>query len=414
MKKFLKNISIAFIILFSIISLTIYFKQDGVTNKPTEFEKYWLNATEAKERVNVLIMGIDTIEGKTDADNARTDTMIICSIDPVGKTGYILSIPRDSRVKVDGRKHKTKINHAHKYGGIELAVSTVKNTFHIPIHHYIRVNYDALIKTVDDIGGVEINILQNMDYDDNASNLHIHFKPGIQTLNGQQSMEFIRYRHGYANKDLGRIEAQQYFLDSFLRKLLSAQSITKIPKYLETLYQYVDTDMSKKEIISLAATAIKINPNDIPKKTVPGNAKTINGISYYIIDEEETQNTLEYLNKGIYEKQEDITTENAPIEEPSSESKKPEYSIFVYNGCGTPKITRRVSDLLKIEELPISYSGNASNFDYEKTKIFYKDNERLAKKISGIIEVGEIKQGTGAIDYREPDIVIIVGKDFKK
>ena len=414
MKKFLKNISIAFIILFSIISLTIYFKQDGVTNKPTEFEKYWLNATEAKERVNVLIMGIDTIEGKTDADNARTDTMIICSIDPVGKTGYILSIPRDSRVKVDGRKHKTKINHAHKYGGIELAVSTVKNTFHIPIHHYIRVNYDALIKTVDDMGGVEINILQNMDYDDNASNLHIHFKPGIQTLNGQQSMEFIRYRHGYANKDLGRIEAQQYFLDSFLRKLLSAQSITKIHKYLETLYQYVDTDMSKKEIISLAATIIKINPNDIPKKTVPGNAKTINGISYYIIDEEETQNILEYLNKGIYEKQEDITTENAPIEELSSESKKPEYSIFVYNGCGTPKITRRVSDLLKIEELPISYSGNASNFDYEKTKIYYKDNERLAKKISGIIEVGEIKQGTGAIDYREPDIVIIVGKDFKK
>ena len=279
MKKFLKNISIAFIILFSIISLTIYFKQDGVTNKPTEFEKYWLNATEAKERVNVLIMGIDTIEGKTDTDNARTDTMIICSIDPVGKTGYILSIPRDSRVKVDGRKHKTKINHAHKYGGIELAVSTVKNTFHIPIHHYIRVNYDALIKTVDDMGGVEINILQNMDYDDNASNLHIHFKPGIQTLNGQQSMEFIRYRHGYANKDLGRIEAQQYFLDSFLRKLLSAQSITKIPKYLETLYQYVDTDMSKKEIISLAATVIKINPNDIPKKTVPGNAK--NFLLYY-------------------------------------------------------------------------------------------------------------------------------------
>ena len=126
MKKFLKNISIAFIILFSIISLTIYFKQDGVTNKPTEFEKYWLNATEAKERVNVLIMGIDTIEGKIDADNARTDTMIICSIDPVGKTGYILSIPRDSRVKVDGRKHKTKINHAHKYGGIELGLNSKK------------------------------------------------------------------------------------------------------------------------------------------------------------------------------------------------------------------------------------------------------------------------------------------------
>lgn len=122
----------------------------------------------------------------------------------------MLSIPRDNKVEVAGRKHKTKINHAHKYGGIELAVSTVKNTPY-SIHHYIRVNCDALIKTVDDMGGGEINVLQNMDYDDTAANLHIHFKPGIQTLNGQQSMEFMRFRYGYANKDLGRIEAQQYF-----------------------------------------------------------------------------------------------------------------------------------------------------------------------------------------------------------
>ena len=414
MKNIFKNLSIAFIILFAIISFTVYLQQDEKKDNSSEFEKYWLNATEPKERVNVLIMGIDTVEGKVDADNSRTDTMIICSIDPVKKTGYILSIPRDSRVKVAGRKNKTKINHAHKYGGIELADSTVKNTFHIPIHHYIRVNYDALIKMVDDMGGVQINVLQNMDYDDNASNLHIHFKPGIQTLNGQQSMEFIRFRYGYANKDLGRIEAQQYFLDSFLHKLLSSQSITKIPKHLETLYQYADTDMSKKEIISLASTLIKINPNDISKKTIPGVAKNINGTSYYIIDEDETQNLIDYLNKGVYEKQEYISNDKTPVEDPSSQNKNPKYSIFVYNGCGTPKITRRVSDLLKIEELPISFSGNASNFDYEQTKIYYKDNERLANKISEIIEVGEIKQGTIAIDYREPDIVIIVGKDFKK
>ena len=83
MKNIFKNLSIAFIILFAIISFTVYLQQDEKKDNSSEFEKYWLNATEPKERVNVLIMGIDTVEGKVDADNSRTDTMIICSIDPV-------------------------------------------------------------------------------------------------------------------------------------------------------------------------------------------------------------------------------------------------------------------------------------------------------------------------------------------
>lgn len=74
-EKILRNVSIVFITLFTIILVTMYFRQDELKNKPTEFEKYWLNATEAKERVNVLVMGIDTIEGKADSNHARTDTM---------------------------------------------------------------------------------------------------------------------------------------------------------------------------------------------------------------------------------------------------------------------------------------------------------------------------------------------------
>ncbi len=392
----------------------IYLDKDD-QEKKSEFERYWLNAVEEKERINVLVMGVDVVEGKVTVEQARTDTMMVLSIDPKTKTGFMLSVPRDSRVFIEEKNRKTKINNAHVFGGVELAVSTVKKVLNIPIHHYIRVNYDALMKTVDDVGGVQINVPQDMDWDDNAGNLHIHLKAGVQTLNGQQAMEFMRFRHGYANMDLGRIEAQQNFLDALIHKLMSPQSIARIPKYLETMYQYVDTDMSKKEIISIAATAIKINPDLIEKKTVEGQAKTINGTSYFIIDEEQQKKLMEYLLTGEYQelvaKQKKIEEEEA-VQTKSEE--KPLYRIYVYNGCGTSGIARRVSDLLKIEDLPISHSGNAGNFDYEKTSIYYKDNKKLAERIAEILEVGEIKEGTRAVDYREPDVVIIIGSDFNK
>lgn len=417
MRKILKILFIAFVFLFVILGIiiTVYLdKEEKEVKKKTEFERYWLNVPEEKERVNILLMGVDPVEGKVPEDKARTDTMMILSVDPESKTAFILSIPRDSRVELEGYSKKTKINHAHSKGGIPLALSTVKKTVDLPIHHYIRLNYQALIKTVDDVGGVEVNVPQDMDWDDYSGNLHIHLKAGPQTLNGEQAMQFVRFRQGYANKDLGRIETQQYFMEMLFRKIISPQSIVRIPNYLETMYEYVDTDMSKKEILSLAATVVKINPDKIEKKMLPGKAKTINGISYYILDEEKQIEMLDYLVSGKYPDKEPLIPEEVASETEGEEAEKPLYSIFIYNGSGVPKVARRVSDLLKIEDLPVSYSGNASNFDYKQTMIYYKENKDVAKKIKEILEVGKIKEGTRAVDYREPDIVIIIGADFEK
>lgn len=419
MKKAIKTILITMVSAALIVSGIVAFyleKDEREVKKRTEFEQYWLNAVEEKKRVNILLMGVDTLEEDTTEEHARTDTMMVLSADPETKTGFILSIPRDSRVKIEGRPKKTKINHAHSKGGIPLAVSTVKKTTGLAIHHYIRVNYQALTKTVDDVGGVDVNVPQDMDWDDYAANLHIHLKAGPQTLNGEQAMQFIRFRNGYANKDLGRIEMQQYFMEMLFRKIISPQSITKIPKYLETMYQYVDTDLSKKELISLAATAIKLDPERIEKKVLPGKAKNINGISYYILDEEKQAELISYLLKGDYPVQKPVVAqEEAPIElEEGKEEDKPLYTIFAYNGSGKTGVARRVSDLLKIEDLPVSYTGNASRFDYQETTVYYKDNEKLAKQVGEILGVERLKEGTRAVDYREPDIVVIIGSDFSK
>ncbi|MCT4585027.1 MAG: LCP family protein [Peptostreptococcaceae bacterium] len=235
--------------------------------------------------INILLLGVDALKSKNQY-NSRTDTMIVFSLNKEKNKITLLSIPRDSRVKIRGRVGEDKINHAHAYGGVASSVGTVKSLLKVPIHHYVKVDYNALFKTVDDIGGVEVDVPIDMNYyDPNASPpLHINIKKGKQVLNGQKSMEFLRYRENYPNKDLGRIQAQQQFLDSFIKKVLSPASITKIPDYINTLHMYVETDLKIGDMLNLAMDAKTINPNEINKYTLKGEPKMINNISYYILD----------------------------------------------------------------------------------------------------------------------------------
>ncbi|MGL5439292.1 MAG: LCP family protein [Filifactoraceae bacterium] len=376
-----------------------------------------------KERVNILLMGIDSLDGtykNEDAKPSRTDTMMILSMDPNTKSAFILSLPRDSRVKIRGMENYDKLNHAHAYGGVDLALKTVKDLTQIPIHHYVRVDYNALFKTVDDLGGVEVDVPIDMNYDDPWATppLSIHLKKGIQTLNGEKAMEFLRFRKGYVDQDLGRINAQQQFLESLIRKVLSPASITKIPQYIETMYMYVDTDMSQKEILSLAKDGIRINPDNIEKETIPGNPEMINGVSFYVIDKESMGAQLEYLLSGSYEETASGSENTESDATSNSEAITPEVApqnlkITVYNGSGYKNIARRASDILKIEDILVTDTGNASSFDNQDTHIYYKSDKELAKKVKKALGVGRIFKGTLAVDYNEPDIVVILGKDFK-
>lgn len=420
MKYFFK-IFFSFLIAFSLIiggGLYFYLNYED-EKKQDEVQIAELDTKVKKERVNILLMGIDSLDGTyndKDSSPTRTDTMMVLSMDPETKSGYILSLPRDSRVKIRGMDNYDKLNHAHAYGGVDLALKTVKDLLQIPIHHYVRVDYNALFKTVDDLGGVEVDVPMDMNYDDPYADppLSIHLKKGLQTLDGQSSMEFLRFRKGYADQDLGRINAQQQFLDALIRKVLSPASITKIPQYIETMYMYVDTDMSQKEILSLGKDAIKINPDNIEKQTIPGVPDMVNGVSYYVLDKEAMATQLEFLLSGNYttDAVEDETLQGEAIGE-TVVTAPGDLKISVYNGSGYRNIARRAADLLKIEDILVTSTGNASTFENEETHIYYKSDKALAKTIKKALGTGRIFAGTSSVDYNEPDIVIILGKDFK-
>lgn len=241
--------------------------------------------------VNVLILGVDKVD-KT--DKGRSDTLMLLSYNPVLKKASLISIPRDTRIRLDKYGYQ-KINAAYAYENEQGSIKAVSNLLGIPIHYYVKIDYDGFVKLVDDLGGIKVNVPVDMNYDDDAGNLHIHFKKGEQVLNGEEALGLVRYRKGYADQDLSRIKTQQLFIDAFVDKVASPSTLLKAHKILRTVSDYVETNMMPSEILSYVDDAIRVG-KDINMYTLPGKPEYIDGISYYIVNQSDVEEILKDVN----------------------------------------------------------------------------------------------------------------------
>lgn len=246
-----------------------------------------------------LLMGIDASNVK-EAKGVRADTIMLFNLDKKNDKLSIISIPRDTRTSIYGRKYKEKVNHSFAYGGAELTTSTVSNLLGIDIDYYAVVDYDLVKNFIDLIGGIEIYVPIDMKYEDPTANppLYIDLKEGLQTLDGDKALQYLRFRKGYANADLGRIDAQQEFLKVVINDTLSLRNIPKIPKMIQLYNSNVDTNIPLTMAMRYGFSAI-INSLDIETYVLPGSPKMLNGVSYYIHDEEATKemiNQIFYIN----------------------------------------------------------------------------------------------------------------------
>ena len=147
----------------------------------------------------------------------------------------------------------------------------------VPVDHYIKVNLKGFIALVDYMGGVDFDVPCDMSYDDPYQNLSIHFKEGMQHLNGQQAMEVARFRKnndGSGYTDVGRTQAQQDILVALAKKALAWNSLTKLNGFVDIFNKYVDTDLSTTEMLYFASQAIHIDPSsDVETCTLQGNGE---------------------------------------------------------------------------------------------------------------------------------------------
>ena len=248
-------------------------------------------------RQNILFLGVDASGNPNDLwTGTRTDTIILVNIDPRTKSINALSIPRDSKVYLPGDNGVNKINAAHAIGGIEMTKKTIEDTLGVHIDRYIMVHDSAVKEIVDAMGGIDIYIEKPMHYNDYSGNLHINFTKGDHHLDGQEAVEYLRFRHD-ALGDIGRTQRQQWLLRSLMNKLKQPETITKIPDIISVAKKYVKTDMSFYEMSQYAALAKHIDMDKIEVAMLPGAPNQKGYISYWILDPEKTQ---EVVNRVIY------------------------------------------------------------------------------------------------------------------
>ena len=239
------------------------------------------NVKISKEKCNILIMG-------TDKEGLRTDVMMIAQIDPKSTTATVMSIPRDTRVRYNGKI--CKINEVPVYARrkgdaqkIQASIGAVKELTGIPIHHFVKVNFDAFNDCIDELGGIEFNVPQRMYYKDPYQDLDIDLYPGVQILDGDKAEQLVRFRR-YPRGDLDRVQVQQDFIHAVAEQKLHMKYIGKVDDIYQILSKNMETSMSPGDMLQCGTELLDIGTGNIATITMPGNAKDIGGGSYVIPD----------------------------------------------------------------------------------------------------------------------------------
>ena len=227
------------------------------------------DAFPGQKTLNLMVIGRDYDYSNSDQiikTQARSDMLMMARIDFDQKKISFLSIPRDTRANIPGWG-VSKINAAHAHGGPALTEQTVQNNFGIPTDKYAAIDFEGFEEAIDKLGGVDLNVDKKMDYDDNWGHLHIHLKPGMQHLNGQQAMGFVRFRH--SDSDLVRVQRQQALLGALKAKLLDPRTLAELPDLLSILDRHLSSDMTTEQKVAIAQFVHDTPRDQILMETLP-------------------------------------------------------------------------------------------------------------------------------------------------
>ncbi|KMT21557.1 LCP family protein [Clostridium cylindrosporum] len=284
LKIFLITLLILFIGSGGVFAYYLKSLGDKVTSKSQSEAK----KVEKGEPMNFLLLGVDAGDYNGKEEHQRSDTMMLVRYIPKTDKIYMLSIPRDTKVKINGKTQK--INAAHAIGGPDLTIKTVEDLLNVDVNYYGRINYEGFKACVDAIGGVKVVVPRDMHY--KASDIKINFKKGETVLlNGEKAEQFVRWRKnnnggGYPTGDVGRAETQQVFMVNFLEKLKSPEGISKLIPLLNTVTNYADTNMDMSTIMEYGKELMNVDPSSVQKEVLAGEAYHDNevGTWYYLYD----------------------------------------------------------------------------------------------------------------------------------
>lgn len=314
----------------------------------------------SKDYYTILVLGRDTGGG------GNTDTMLLASYDVTNQKLTVMSIPRDTMVNVswDIKKINSVYNY---YGGGDKGITALNKEISqlvgfVPDYQVV-VEWAAVGKLVDALGGVYFDVPRNMNYDDPTQDLSIHIQKGYQKLDGEQAMGVIRYRHdnnmkyGYVDGDIGRIATQQAFLKAVVEQLLQIQNVTKIHDLAQIFQDNVTTDLSLQNLFWFGKSAILggLTMDNVNFVTMPFTNTSCWSRTYH--------NYQSYVTPKADELLDLVNTSVSPFVEPSTLS---ELDIMSVNSDGSvSSTTGHVEDSRAAEPPSIPTTASTTPVDNE-------------------------------------------------
>lgn len=229
-----------------------------------------------KIQLNVLILGYQS-------DEETTDTIILAHLDVSRRNVTLVSIPRDTWVPIPAHG-SMKINAAYAFGGAHATARSVSSLLGlVPIDAIVALQPEGAAKIVDALGGLDVNVDEDMDYDDNSGELHIHLRRGEQHLTGDQVAGYVRFRHDPAS-DFGRVKRQQQVLKLMMDQLGEPRNWVKLPHILRIARNDVNTTLTDAQLISLLTIYRNVPDDNVRTFTLPSRAGWVGDASVVFAD----------------------------------------------------------------------------------------------------------------------------------
>lgn len=372
-----------------------------------------------------LVLGIST-----DEEGALlTDTIMVASYNPNTQKATLLSIPRDTYTGKNPKKATAyeKINSVYSRNeDPQDVLDEVNELTGLNLQYYVIVKTEGFIKLVDAIGGVTFNVPIDMDYDDTSQDLHIHLEAGEQVLDGDKAEQLVRFRHNndgttypeeYGNNDIGRMRTQREFIMEVIKQTAKVENIFKLGQILEVAEENVTTNVDFNVAKDYIPYAVEFNAENLLTASLPGTTppwNQTNGVSIFVVDEEETQSLIQEL---FYDRDLDQTTTeedgtgNTTNTTSTATVSKADIKLEVLNGSGNSKTLQEVVDELEGAGYEV-YRTGTTNATSKTTIIDKKDvADTLLENIKMVLGTGTISNSQSSSS--KADVTIIIGKDYE-
>ena len=418
-----------------------------------------INPFKDATRLSLLLLGSDDrITPDGHLDRGRSDSSMVIFINEKLHRGVMLTLPRDLLVHIPEapkgvQAYPQKLNAAYAFGGPTCTQKTILREFGVQTDYYAKIAQEDFIKVVDMLGGVDLVVPdyegkgRGMNYDDSWGELHVHLKPGLQHLNGNQAQGFVRYRKSEFHTakggaigitDMERGGNAQVFLKAMIEQKVHPSNTLNLMRAANFIMSHLDTNLDWPHLFGLAMVARGLDTNHVLHLVVPVDDKKINGIDYV----EARAGAFEELNQRIDAylsgASEETTTGNMPylkkeIGSPAATPGAPAsatpaaaatatpappqgpFRVRVLNGSGTPGAAKLAANKLTAKNVRLDPIGNADRYDYKETIIEYlPGQEGAAQEVATALGLPgtQVQQVTADPSTKGLAVTVVVGQDF--